>query len=113
MRKPMVLSLLLMLSTSCLHTMTASQVRPAQQSHERRQDFLLWGLVPLQSFSDNPCPRGIARVDTGMSGANFLFTAVTAGLYWGMTVNVWCSDEAQAIQQLPMAPQTLFVVPRS
>lgn len=85
----MALSLMLGVTSSCLHTLTAGQVRSAQQSHERRQDFMLWGLVPLQSFADNPCPRGIAPGDTGMSGTNFLFTALTGGLYSAITVDVW------------------------
>jgi hypothetical protein len=113
LKRPLAIIVVCLLTTSCLHTMTASQVRPTPQSQERRQDFLLWGLVPLQSFTDNPCPRGIARVDTGMSGANFLFTAITFGIYWGMTVNVWCNDEPQGLPGVPATPQNFYVVPRS
>lgn len=78
--------------SGCLHTSTTSPIRTAQTAQEQRKDFLLWGLVPLQNFEGTPCPNGIGRVDTVMSAPNWLFTTITLGLYWGVTVQVWCAD---------------------
>jgi hypothetical protein len=91
--------------------MTAAQTRPSPQTQERRQDFLLWGLVPLQSFNANQCPQGISRVDTGMTFTNFLFTAITLGIYWGETIEVWCSEDVRAVQPLPPPSRGFYVVP--
>jgi hypothetical protein len=110
-RKLLALTMLLPLTSSCLHTMTATQVRPVAQPQERRQDFLLWGLVPLQSFNATQCPEGISRVDTGMSFANFLFTTITLGVYWGEKVEVWCADDVRTAQSLPSATRGFYVVP--
>lgn len=111
MRQVLALCLLLAVSSSCLHTMTAAQTRPAPQSQQRRQDFLLWGLVPLQSFSGSNCPDGISRVDTSMTLPNVLFTAVTFGLYWAVSIDTWCAEGTQAAQGVPLAPRGFYVVP--
>jgi Bor protein len=110
-RKVLALALLLSLTSSCLHTMTATQTRPSPQPQEHRQDFLLWGLVPLQSFSNNPCPQGISRIETGMNPANVLLTAITFGLYWGETIEVWCTEDERAVQPLPPPASGYYVVP--
>jgi Bor protein len=109
--KILALLVLLPLTSSCLHTMTAAQTIPSPRPQERRQDFLLWGLVPLQSFSSSSCPNGISRVDTGMSFANFLFTAVTLGVYWGERIEVWCAEDGRTAQSLPPTPRRFYVVP--
>lgn len=110
MRKVLALALLLP-TLGCLHTMTAAQTRPSPQPQERRQDFLMWGLVPLQSFSSSTCPNGISRVDTGMTFGNFVFTALTMGIYWGETIAVWCTEDPRTAQTFPPTPRGFYVVP--
>jgi hypothetical protein len=70
-------------------------------------------MVPLQSFDATPCPQGISRVDTGMTFTNFLFTAITFGVYWGETIHVWCGEDTRASQSPAPQPAVrgFYVVP--
>ena len=46
-----------------------------------------------------------------MSFANFLFTTITLGVYWGENVEVWCADDVRTAQSLPSATRGFYVVP--
>lgn len=84
-----------------------------QNATSYRQDFILWGLVPLQSSGASQCPSGISRVETGMNFGNLFFTAITAGIYTAETVEVWCREESTTtMQMVSPAPRGFYVVPQ-
>jgi hypothetical protein len=67
------------------------------ETKSAKQSFFLWGLVGGKEVDlQQMCPSGVAGIDSRSSGGDAILTALTAGIYSPMSVDVHCAGGAVA-----------------
>lgn len=80
-------------TAGCWRVTVTSNATPAPTVVEKPwQHSFIQGLVPPAEISvKDPCPNGVAKVETVHSPANLLATILTGGIYSPITAKVTCA----------------------
>lgn len=97
MRRIFLLLTLVLLPSACYHATVNTGLRPGTTQIENKwASGWIFGLVPPSTVETmERCPAGVARVETQLSFANQLVSALTFGIYTPMAIEVTCAEAGE------------------